>query len=98
MSEDDTRITELAGFARQLSVEPVRVHKVRVLLDETQDGDPVVRVLLLLSDPPADTWPVPAIRELRSDIARKATELGLPPVSLTLVAEREREEQDAFAD
>jgi hypothetical protein len=67
-------------------------------MDETQDGDPVVRVLLLLTDPPADTWPVPVIRELRFGIKRKATELGLPPISLTLVAEREQEEQDTFAD
>jgi len=34
---------------------------------------------------------------MRQALGRRATELGLPPVTLTLVAESEREAIDAFA-
>jgi len=56
----------------------------------------VTRVLLLLSDPPGDTWDVDRIRELRLALGRKATQLDLPPVTLTLVAESEAEAEEAF--
>jgi hypothetical protein len=44
-------------------------------------------VLLLLTDPSGDTWDVDHIRALRQTLGRKATDLELPPVTLTLVAE-----------
>jgi hypothetical protein len=68
-----------------------------VSLDENQEGYPVTRMVLLLGDPGGDTWEVEHIRELRQTLGRKATDLELPPVTLTLVAESEREAVDAFA-
>lgn len=94
---DDAPVAELVEFATSYRDETFSVHKVSISLDEGQDGEPVTRVLLLLSDPAGDTWDVDRIRELRLALGRKATELGLPPVSLTLVAESEVEAEEAFA-
>ena len=65
--------------------------------DIRQDGEPVTRILLVLSDPTGDTWDTDRIRSLRTVMGRRATELDLPPVSLTLIAESEPEATDAFA-
>lgn len=48
---------------------------------------------LLLDEPGGDTWEADLLQELRTSLARRATELELPPVSLTLVPESEA---DAF--
>jgi hypothetical protein len=94
---DDSAVAELNEFATSYQDETFSVHKVSVSVDEGQDGELVSRVLLLLSDPAGDTWDVDRIRELRLALGRKATELELPPVSLTLVAESEAEAEEAFA-
>jgi len=54
-------------------------------------------VALLLTEPDGETWEVDDISEMRQALGRRATELGLPRVTLTLVAESEREAIDAFA-
>jgi len=51
----------------------------------------------MLRDPGGDTWDIDRVRDLRLALGRKAAELGLPPVSLTLVAESEPEAAEAFA-
>lgn len=94
---DEERIAELAKFAESYSDEALEIKKALVSLDENQEGEPVSRILLLLVDPPGDTWEVDDIRELRQTLGRKATDLELPPVTLTLVAESERDAIDAFA-
>jgi hypothetical protein len=94
---DVERTVELAEFAESYSDEVLEIRKALVSLDENQEGEPVTRVLLLLTDPSDDTWDVDHIRELRQTLGRRATQLELPPVSLTLVAESEREAVDAFA-
>lgn len=96
MTEEE-RIAELVGHAESYSDEALRIKKALVSLDENQEGEPVTRILLLLSDPKGDTWEVDHISELRRTLGRKATALELPPVTLTLVAESEREAIDAFA-
>jgi ABC-type Fe3+/spermidine/putrescine transport system ATPase subunit len=40
---------------------------------------------LLLEDPVRDTWDPARVGELRRELGRRATELGLPAVSVTLV-------------
>ena len=65
--------------------------------DVRQDGDPILRILLLVSDPRDDTWEVDLVSQLRAALGRKSTELGLPPVSLTLLAESDAEGVDAFS-
>jgi hypothetical protein len=94
---DDGRTAELAEFAESYSDDGLEIRKALVSLDENQEGEPVTRLLLLLTDPGEDTWDVDRVRELRQTLGRKATELDLPPVTLTLVAESEREAVDAFA-
>lgn len=73
------------------------IRRATASLDERQDGEAVTRIVLLLDDPDDDTWDVDAVRALREGLGRKATDLDLPPVSLTLVPESEAEAVDAFA-
>ncbi len=87
---------ELEEFATSLTPGDLRVHRAAITLDERQDGEPVTRAVLLLDEPRADTWDVAVIRELRTLLAHKATELGLPPVSLTLIPESEAEIVEDF--
>ncbi len=88
---------QLADFAKTIRDEAIAVRNAAVSFDDRQDGEPVTRVLLLLSDPAEDTWEVDRISDLRLALGRKATELGLPPVTLTLIAESEPEAGEAFA-
>lgn len=88
---------ELEEFATSLTRGGLRVHRAAVALDERQDGERVTRAILLLDEPRDDTWDIALIQELRKALAHKATELGLPPVSLTLVPESEAEVVEAFA-
>ena len=96
MNSDDP-LKELERFAASYDVPGVRVRRVLVALDERQDGEEVTRVALLLPDPPGDTWDVDAVRALRQALGRKATELGLPAVSMTLVPQSEAELLDSLA-
>lgn len=89
--------TQLEQFATSYSDPDLTVYRAAVALDERQDGEPVTRVVLLLNEPVDETWDAGRIRELRHTLGRKATELGLPSVSLTLVPESEAELVDAFA-
>ncbi len=97
MVDDSAAADELAHFATVYRDDAFAVLRAAASFDERQDGELVTRVLLLLSDPPDDTWEVDRIRELRLALGRKATQLGLPPVTLTLVAEGEAEAEEAFA-
>lgn len=90
--------TQLEEFAANYRAPDLMVRQAVVALDERQDGEPVTRVVLLLNDPTGDTWGVDRVRELRQELGRRATTLGLPPVSLTLVPESEAELVEAFAD
>lgn len=94
---DQDGIAELVKFAQSYSSSAVAIKQALVSLDENQDGDPVTRVALLLTEPHGDTWEVDDIIEMRQALRRRATELSLPPVTLTLVAESERDAIDAFA-
>lgn len=85
----DGTMGELKTFATSYRDREFVVHRAAVALDERQDGEPVTRVALLLDDPAGDTWDVDQVQELRTALGRKATELGLPPVSVTLVPESE---------
>jgi hypothetical protein len=87
--EVDTR--KLAEFVTGYQDGELEVHRATVRIDERQDGEPVTRVVLLLSDPSGDTWDVDTVRALRQALGRRATELELPAVSVTLVPESEAE-------
>ncbi|MDQ6744713.1 MAG: hypothetical protein M3Z27_01630 [Actinomycetota bacterium] len=94
--EREDALVDLGRYVAQLSAEDLTVHRAAAAIDERQDGEEVTRVILLVSDPEGETWDVQRVRELREALGRKATELGLPPVSLTLVPESEAELVEAF--
>jgi hypothetical protein len=91
MTGDGEARSELLAFARDHGVEGLATRDARVFLDERQDGEPVTRVVLVLDDPTGDTWDVEAVTELRRSLGRRATELGLPGVSVTLIPKSEAE-------
>ena len=91
-------LLELKTLAEGWAVPTLAVKQARIYLDDNRDGDPITRVLLLLPDPEGDTWDVAQVRELRQTLGRRASDLHLPPVSLTLVAESEREDAGVFAN
>lgn len=94
---DDASVAKLVEFITSYGDDTFSVLNASISIDEGQDGELVTRVLLLLSDPSGDTWDVDRIREMRLALGRRATELGLPPISLTLVAESEVEAEETFA-
>jgi hypothetical protein len=55
-------------------------------LDENREGEPVMLVQLLLSDPDGSSWDLDPVNEMERALRRKATELGLPFVSFELIA------------
>ena len=95
MSTDDPA-NLLARFAVESNIADLVVRDAQVSLDERQDGEPVTRVVLLLEDPSGDTWNVERVSELRREIGRRATDLGLPAVSVTLVPVSEADLVEAF--
>jgi hypothetical protein len=82
---------ELAEFAVGMELEGLGVRQISIAFDERQDGEPVTRVLLLVNDPSGPTWELPVVSELRAALARKAAELELPTVSISLVPESDRD-------
>jgi hypothetical protein len=91
-------IAELEHFATSIEIENLDVRKASVFLDERQDGEPVTRITLLVNDPGAGagTWPLEAVSELKRTLALKATELGLPGASVTLVPDSEANLVESF--
>ena len=85
----DAAVAKFVEFAKSWSTIGLSVRQAKARLDENRDGEPVMRVQLLLTDPDGSTWDSDRADELEEALDRKATELGLPFVSLNLIAERE---------
>jgi hypothetical protein len=96
---NETAIAELERFATEMEVEGLEVHKATVVLDERLDGEQLTRITLLVSDPEPgrETWEFDSVRELKRELARKATEIDLPSISVTLVPNSEAELVEAFS-
>lgn len=94
-----TSAERLERFATDLAVEGLAVHKATASLDESQDGEPVTRVTLLVNDPQRgeSTWNFEGVRELKRQISLKAIELDLPAASVTLIPDSEAGLVDSFA-
>jgi hypothetical protein len=90
-------IAELERFATSYDDPELTVHRAAVALDERRDGESVTRVVALLNEPAGETWDGERVREFRRALGRKAAELGLPSVSVTLVPESEAELVDDFS-
>jgi len=87
---------ELEHFATEYRDDELGVRRAVATPDSRQDGEAVTRLLLVLNDPEGETWDIGRVRDLRMALGRKATELGFPPVSLTLVPASEPEAAEAF--
>lgn len=98
MIDEPDALNILAAYAREYTSAGLSVRNASVAHGESQDGTPLTRVLLLLTDPTGDTWDLDEIDRLRDDLARRAAELQLPSVTITLVAESEPEATEAFSD
>jgi len=79
-------LKDLQEFASAYRSEGIAAHGAILRLDESQDGEPVVRILLLLDDPADETWDLDQVIALRRALGNHAGDVGLPPVSVTLVA------------
>ena len=86
---EEAAVVEFTKFAKGWSTTALSVRDAQARLAENRDGEPVLRVRLLLSDPDGVTWDMESADEMERALCRKATELGLPFVSLELTAERE---------
>jgi hypothetical protein len=94
---DQATLESFRRYAASVEVPGLKAYKATVALGERLDGDLITRVTLLVDDPQGDTWEVSVVRELRKTLGRRATDLGLPPVSLTLVPKREAHMVEVFA-
>lgn len=96
--ESEAALEKFSKFAVGVEFAGFKVHDVSLALDERLDGEPVTRVLMLVDDPDGETWDLDAVVELRRVLARRATELGLPRVSVSLIPESESDSVEAFAN
>jgi DNA-binding transcriptional MerR regulator len=85
----DAAVVKFVDFAKRWSATGLSVREAKARLDENRDGEPVLRVQLLMSDPDGDTWDLDPVIEMKRALRRKATELDLPFASFTMIAERE---------
>jgi len=90
-------LAELERWATSRSAPDLKILRAKASVDESEDGSEITRIVLLLSDPDQDTWSVPTVRDLRLEFGKKATELDLPPVSLSLIPESEEEDLKIFS-
>jgi hypothetical protein len=88
-TEQDAAVAKFVAFAKGWSTTGLSVRQAKACLDENREGEPVLRVQLLLTDPDGDTWDLDRADELEQALRRKATELDLPFASFTMIAERE---------
>lgn len=96
IAAEEQEAARLERLALAIAIPDLVVRDARVSLDERQDGESVTRVMLLLDDPLSDSWNVERVIELRREIGRRATDLGLPVVSVTLVPLSEADLVEAF--
>lgn len=90
-------LSELSDFAIEQEFEGLRVHAATLGLDERRDGEPVTRIALLVDDPEGDTWALDSVLALRRALARRAAELELPMVAVSLVPESDADSRESFA-
>lgn len=87
-------LEELAMFATQGEFSDLGIKQIRLRTEERQDGEPVTRLLLLVDDPHGPTWDLDAVSGLREKLSRRAAELDLPALSISLVPESDRDAAD----
>jgi hypothetical protein len=86
---EDAAVVEFTKFAKGWSTTALSVLEAQARLSENRDGEPVLRVRLLVTDPEGVTWDMDSGDEMERALRDKATELGLPFASFNMIAERE---------
>jgi hypothetical protein len=86
---EEAAVVEFAKFAKCWATTALSVLEAQARLSESRDGEPVLRVCLLMTDPDGVTWDLDPLTEMNRALRRKATELGLPFASFELIAESE---------
>ena len=86
---EDAAVAEFVEFAKGWSTTGLSVREANARVTENREGEPVMYVQMLLSDPDGSTWDLDPVNEMERALRRKATELGLPFASFELIAERE---------
>ena len=86
---EETAVVEFTKFAKGWSTTGLSVRDAQARLAADLEGEPVMRVRLLMTDPDGVTWDLDPVTEMHRALRRKATELGLPFASFNMIAERE---------
>src|SRR5271155_5795850 len=86
---EEAAVVEFTKFAKGWSTTGLSVRDAQARLAAYLEGEPIMRVRLLMTDPEGVTWDLDPLTEMKSALRRKATELGLPFASFNMIAERE---------
>jgi hypothetical protein len=86
---EEAAVVEFTKFAKGWSTTALSVREAQARLSADREGEPVLRVRLLMTDPDGVTWDLDPLTEMKRALRRKATELGLPFASFNMIAERE---------
>jgi hypothetical protein len=81
--------TKFIAFAKGWSTTGLSVLQAKARVTENRKGEPLMYVQMLLTDPDGITWDSDRADEIERALRRKATELGLPFASFSLIAERD---------
>src|SRR5215475_4669739 len=91
------KLAALCDALRNRTIAGVHINDATAEVKPGSDGEPIVRLLLGVSDPSygRDTWPVDTVRRIERRARDEAWKLGLSEwVYLTLIAESEAAEND----
>jgi hypothetical protein len=74
------KLAALCDALRGQVVAGIRIHDARAELVPGATGETIVRLTLLLDDPPAaaETWPLDALRNMETHAWDEAAQLGIP--------------------
>jgi hypothetical protein len=91
------KLTALCDALRSQVVAGVRIYGASAEVKQGSDGEPIVRLRLIVADPAAgqDTWQVETVRRIEQRARDEAWKLGLAEwVYVTLIGQSEAREDD----
>jgi hypothetical protein len=91
------KLAALCEALRGQVIAGVRVHEVTAEVKPGSDGEPIVRLRLIVTDPARgrDTWPVETVRSIEQRARDEAWKRGLAEwVYVTLIGQNEAAEND----
>ena len=90
-------LAALCDALRGHAVAGVRIYEAVAEVKQGSDGEPIVRLRLVVADPTRgrDTWPVETVRTLEQHARQEAWKLGMAEwVYVTLIGQSEAGEED----